>query len=85
VRYPKLRPVSFDGPFSITPELLARVVTAHQPAIVAMVQNLVAWLIEQRARASGLDEEDAADDRLRELRQVASRLSPEDFPEGRAD
>ena len=85
-RYPKLRPLSFDGPFggrfegSITPELFARVVAAHRPAIVAMVQNLVARLIEQRASASGPDEEDAADHRLREIRQVASLLFPEDFP-----
>jgi hypothetical protein len=85
-RYPKLHPLSFDFPFggrfegSITPELLARVVTAHRPAIVAMVQNLVARLIEQRARASGPDEEDAADHRLQEIRQVASLLFPEDFP-----
>ena len=74
-RYPKLRPLSFDGPYgnrfegSITPGLCARV-----------VQNLVARLIEQRASASGLDEDDAADHRLRELRQVANRLFPENFP-----
>jgi hypothetical protein len=85
-RYPKLRPLSFDGPYgnrferSITPGLCARVVATHRPAIVAIVQNLVARLIEQRASASGLDEEHAADHRLREIRQVASRLFPEDFP-----
>jgi hypothetical protein len=81
-----LRPPSFDGPFgnrfegSITPELFARVVGTHRPAIVAMVQDLVARLIEDRA--SGLDAEDAkaADDRLREIRQVAGRLLPADFP-----
>jgi hypothetical protein len=85
-RFPKLRPLSFDGPFgnrlegSITPELFARVVATHRPAIVAMVQDLVARLIEDRA--SGLDAEDvkAADDRLREIRQVASQLLPADFP-----
>jgi len=85
-RYPKLRPLSFDGPYgnrfegSITPALFARVVATHRSAIVAKVKDLVAWLIEQRAGASGPDEEDAADDRLREIRQVASRLYPKDFP-----
>ena len=44
-----------------------------------MVNDLVARLIEQRARASSPDEEDAADHRLREIRQVASRLFQEDF------
>lgn len=86
-RYPKLRPLSFDFPFggrfegSITPELFAYVVTTLRPAIVAMVQNLVARLIEQRAHASGPVEEDAAEHRLLEIRQVASLLFPEDFPE----
>lgn len=86
-RFPKLRPLSFDGPFGgrfegpITPEIFARVVATHRSAIVAKAKDLVAWLIEQRAAASGPDEEDAADDRLREIRQVASRLFPEDFPE----
>jgi hypothetical protein len=87
-RFPKLRPPSFDGPFgnrfdgSITPELFGRVLATHRLAIVAMVQDLVARLIEERARASGFDEEDAkaADDRLREIQHVAARLFPEDFP-----
>ena len=78
--FPKLRRLSFDGPFGgrlegpITPEIFARVVATHRSAVVA-------WLIEQRAGASGPDEEDAADHRLREIRQVASRLFPKDFPE----
>ena len=85
-RYPKLRRLSFDGPYgnrfegSITPGLFARVVITHRPAIVAIIQNLVARLIEQRASAFGLDEKDGADHRLREIRQVANRLFPEDFP-----
>jgi len=90
-RFPKLRPLSFDFPFGgrfegpITPEIFARVVATHRSAIVAKAKDLVAWLIEQRACASGPDEEEAADDRLREIRQVASLLYPKDFPEGRAD
>jgi len=90
-RFPKLYPVSFDGPFGgrfegpITPELFARVVATHRSAIVAKVRDLVAWLIEQRAGASGSDEKDAADHRLWEIRQVASLHFQEDFREGRAD
>lgn len=86
-RFPKLRPLSFDGPFgnrfegSITQELFGRVVATHQPAIVEMVQDLLTRLIEDRA--SGLDAEDvkAVDDRLREIRQVASGFLLADFPE----
>lgn len=87
-RFPKLRPLSFDGPFgsrfegSVTPELFARVVATHRTAIVATVQDLVARLIDGRASASGLDEVEAnaADDRLREIQQTASQLFPADFP-----
>lgn len=84
-RFPKVYPVSFDGPFdgrfegSITQELFMRVVGAHRPAIVAKIQDLVSWLTEQRASAHGLDDA-AVDDRLREIQQVASRLFPADFP-----
>lgn len=84
-RFPKVYPVSFDGPFggrfegSITRELFMRVVGAHRPAIVAKIQDLVGWLTEQRASAHGLDDA-AVDDRLREIQQVASRLFPADFP-----
>ena len=87
-RFSKLHPPSFDGPFgnrfegSITPKLFGRVVATHWSAIVARVQDLVARMIEDRANASGLDEEDAdaTDDRLREIQQVARRLFPTDFP-----
>lgn len=88
-RFPKLCPPSFDGPAgsrfegSITPELFARVLATHRPAIVARVQDLVARLNEDRASAPGLDEEVAAavDDRLQEILQAARRLFPADFPE----
>lgn len=87
-RFPKLRPLDFDGPYgnrfegSITPELFARIVAAHRPAIVSMVRTTVACLNEGMPSALGLDEQGVKvlEDRRREIQQVASCLFPEDFP-----
>jgi hypothetical protein len=87
-RFPKLHPQSFDGPAgnrfegSITPELFARVVATHRSAIVLAIREQVAHLADERATASGPDAQStmATDDRLQEIRQVASHLFPHDFP-----
>jgi hypothetical protein len=87
-RFPKLRPPSFDGPVAhsatatITPELFARVLATHRPAIVQTIREQITFLANLQASASGLheDEAKAAEDRKQELQQVASRLFPRDFP-----
>lgn len=84
-RFPKVYPVSFDGPFGgrfeggISQDFFMRVVSAHRPAIVLKIQDLVSWLTKQRASSHGLDDA-AVDDRLQEIREVSGRLFPEDFP-----
>lgn len=87
-RFPKLRPLDFDDLFgnhpegSITPQLLAKIVAAHRPAIVSMVRTTIACLNEGMPSALGLDEQGVKvlEGRLREIQQVASRLFPADFP-----
>jgi len=86
-RFSKLRPLSFDGPAAhglastITPDLITRVLTTHRPAIVQAIRQQIERSIDDQANATGLDEHGAraADDRMRELQQVASRLFPQDF------
>ena len=84
-RFPKLYPPGFEGPFghrfeaSVTDDFFSRVVAAHRPAIVSMIHDHIAVLVREAERL--LDGSASADaERLREFRDVASRLFPENFP-----
>lgn len=88
-RFPKLYPLGFEGPFghrfeaSVTDEFFSRVIAAHRPAIVSMIHDLIAVLVREAERLSGSEHESAAvkAERLREIKDVSSRLFPHDFPQ----
>ncbi|MER2508983.1 MAG: hypothetical protein ABTQ27_09500 [Amaricoccus sp.] len=86
-RFPEIRPVGFDGPFGrrfegpIPKNLFAGVVTAHRPALLARIQQVVALLRKAPTDAADPDEVTAATERLRKLQAAACGLFPEDFPQ----
>ena len=85
-RFPKIRRIGFDGPFQsrfeapIPENLFARVIVAHRPALLAHIQDVVAFLRKVQADAADPDDVAAATERLRELQAVACGVFPDDFP-----